>query len=165
MAKRLPIGRPTTRDPDKTVMDRVTVGLKTKADKIRALDAAGFARADIARYLEIRYQHVRNTLVRGAPSKGRADPSEDDSRRGTWTRLGPGGRVVIPVAYRHALGLREGDYVQVRCEDEGIRILPQEIVARRVQDLVAKFVPEGVSLVDELIEERRREAELEERGV
>jgi hypothetical protein len=30
--------------------------------------------------------------------------------------------------------------------------------------LIARHVPEGVSLVDELIAERRREAEREERG-
>lgn len=165
MAKKMPIGRPTTRDPDKTVMDRETAGLKTKAEKIRALDVAGFARADIARYLDIRYQHVRNTLVRGAPSKGRAHPSEGVARRATWSKLGPGGRIVIPAVYRDALGLREGDDVQLRFEDEEIHILPKDVVARRVQDIVAKYVPEGVSLVDELIEERKREAEFEERSV
>lgn len=47
-------------------------GLTTKADKIRALDAAGIARADIARFLDIRYQHVHNTLNKGAPKAGGA---------------------------------------------------------------------------------------------
>lgn len=42
---------------------RIVEGLTTKADKIRALDQAGFARAEIARFLNISYQHVRNTLV------------------------------------------------------------------------------------------------------
>lgn len=42
-------------------------GLVTKADKIRALDRAGFTRAEIAAFLGIRYQHVRNTLIRSEP--------------------------------------------------------------------------------------------------
>ncbi len=38
--------------------------LPTTAAKIRALAAKGQTRADIARALGIRYQHVRNVLVR-----------------------------------------------------------------------------------------------------
>lgn len=45
------------------------MGLVTKSDKIRALDKAGFSRADIARHLDIRYQHVRGVLVREAGHK------------------------------------------------------------------------------------------------
>jgi len=40
----------------------LTEGLQTKADKMRVLDRAGYARADIARFLGVRYQQVRNTL-------------------------------------------------------------------------------------------------------
>lgn len=42
---------------------KIIEGLKTKADMIRALDGAGMSRADIARFMRISYQHVRNTLV------------------------------------------------------------------------------------------------------
>lgn len=48
-------------------MDQATANLQSKAEKIRVLDAHGVARAEIARYLNIRYQHVRNVLVRSAP--------------------------------------------------------------------------------------------------
>jgi len=58
-------------------------GLVTKADKIRALDRAGFSRADIARFLDIRYQHVRNTLL---PSASCADGSIG-LKRGTTTPI------------------------------------------------------------------------------
>lgn len=43
--------------------NKIVEGLQTKADKIRALDSAGFSRTEIAQFLGIRYQHVRNTLV------------------------------------------------------------------------------------------------------
>ena len=42
---------------------KVVDGLKTKSDKIRALSKAGFARTEIAQFLQIRYQHVRSVLV------------------------------------------------------------------------------------------------------
>ena len=44
-------------------MGALTEGLPTESAKIRALDAAGVARADIARFLDIRYQRVRYVLL------------------------------------------------------------------------------------------------------
>ena len=38
-------------------------GLETTSAKIRALAKHGFSRGDIARVLNIRYQHVRNVLI------------------------------------------------------------------------------------------------------
>lgn len=43
-------------------MVRLTEGFRTKADKMRVLERAGVPRADIARFLGVRYQQVRNTL-------------------------------------------------------------------------------------------------------
>jgi len=47
---------------DDVLPQKIVEGLKTKADMVRALDRAGMTRADIARFLGIRYQHVRSTL-------------------------------------------------------------------------------------------------------
>jgi len=49
-------------------MDSETQGIKTKSDKIRKLAKLGATRSEIAAYLNIRYQHVRNVLVSPAPS-------------------------------------------------------------------------------------------------
>lgn len=38
-------------------------GLKTKSSVIRYLDSEGHSRSVIAKYLNIRYQHVRNVLT------------------------------------------------------------------------------------------------------
>lgn len=43
-------------------MIRLTEGYRTKADKMRVLEREGVPRADIARFLGVRYQQVRNTL-------------------------------------------------------------------------------------------------------
>ena len=136
-------------------MDQVVAGLPTKSAKIRALDQVGHARADIARYLGIRYQHVYNVLKRSKP--------ETPPPR-IWVKVGEGGRVVIPAPYRRALGVDDDDYLQLRLEGDEVRIVSRDAAIRRVQELVAKYVPPDVNLVDELIAERRREAAREERG-
>ena len=76
---------------------------------------------------------------------------------GVRTRLAEGGRVVIPAEFRRAIGLEVGDEVIVRLEDGEVRILTPESAIRRAQDLVRRYVPEGRSLVDELLAERRDE--------
>lgn len=42
---------------------KIVEGLTTKSSKIRALHSAGYSRTEIAQFLGIRYQHVRNVLV------------------------------------------------------------------------------------------------------
>lgn len=44
-------------------MSAIVEGLDTTADKIRALLREGYLRADIARFLDVRYQHVRGVAV------------------------------------------------------------------------------------------------------
>jgi AbrB family looped-hinge helix DNA binding protein len=72
--------------------------------------------------------------------------------------LGAGGRLVIPAPMRAALGMKEGDKVLVRLEGSELRIYTYQEAMRRAQELVRSFVPPGVSLVDELIADRRAEA-------
>ncbi len=74
------------------------------------------------------------------------------------THLGKNGRVVIPAQFRKALGVAEGDTLMMTLEDGTIRILTPRKALQRVQEMVRRYVPEGVSLADELIQERRAEA-------
>ena len=48
----------------------IVQSLETTSDKIRALANAGYDRAEIASYLNIRYQHVRNVLLRSGITGG-----------------------------------------------------------------------------------------------
>jgi bifunctional DNA-binding transcriptional regulator/antitoxin component of YhaV-PrlF toxin-antitoxin module len=70
-------------------------------------------------------------------------------------------RIVVPPTLSEALGLKEGDVLFARVENGEIHLLTPTATARRAQAIVRQFVPEGVSLVDELIEDRRREVEAE----
>jgi hypothetical protein len=56
-------------------MRGVAAPYKTVSDKIRALATAGYPRADIARFLGKRYQHVRNVLEDDAQRAGGGEHS------------------------------------------------------------------------------------------
>ncbi len=80
-----------------------------------------------------------------------------------WVRtsIGEGGRLVIPAELRKALGLKPGEVVMIGLMDGELRLLTLREAIRRDQEWVRTFVPPGRSLVDELIAERRKEAERE----
>jgi AbrB family looped-hinge helix DNA binding protein len=78
-------------------------------------------------------------------------------------KIAPGGRVVIPAEFRKALGVEVGDSVVIELKDGELRLRSLDAAIRRAQEIVRKYVPEGVSLADELIRERREEAAREER--
>jgi AbrB family looped-hinge helix DNA binding protein len=77
------------------------------------------------------------------------------------TKIADGGRVVIPAEYRRALGLEIGDEVILRVEDGELRIMTRAEGVKRAQQNVRKYVKGKRSLVDELIADRRVEAESE----
>jgi len=72
-------------------------------------------------------------------------------------QVGAQGRLVIPAALRKALHLRTGDRLVARIEGEALVLEQREAIVKRLQDLFA-HIPKDVSLVDELIAERREEA-------
>ena len=69
--------------------------------------------------------------------------------------------MVIPAKYRKALGLRSGDEVLLRLEDGEVRLCSRERARKRAQDYVCSLVGSEISLAEELIRDRRREASSE----
>jgi AbrB family looped-hinge helix DNA binding protein len=78
-------------------------------------------------------------------------------------RVAAGGRIVIPADVRQDLGLQEGEELLLFRDGDGIRITTYRDAIRRAQELFARIKKPGESVVDELISERRVEAEREER--
>ena len=76
-------------------------------------------------------------------------------------RIGEGGRLVIPARLRTELGLRVGDDVILEVQNGELHVRSLKDAIARAQALVHRYVPEDRSLADELIAERRREAERE----
>lgn len=73
------------------------------------------------------------------------------------TKIGKSGRLVIPAAYRKALGIKPGDEVVLELGEGEIRVLTTRHAIARAQALVRRYVPKGRSLSEELIRERREE--------
>jgi len=77
------------------------------------------------------------------------------------TRVNENGRLVIPAAFRKALGIASGDTLVLRLDDGELKITTLRQRIKRSQQIVRKYVPRTVSLVDELIAERREAAKRE----
>jgi hypothetical protein len=162
--------------------DRMTEIVKpftTVSDKIRALDAAGAPRAEIARFLGKRYQHVRNVLVEGPPKErytvGRvefADVREAAAPAFTMEadasmlrlRIGQDGTVQLPASVLEALGLTPGGIAIAELQADRLTVLSVGESIRRVRQMVRELIPNRTGLVDDLIADRRREAAAEENG-
>jgi antitoxin PrlF len=73
-------------------------------------------------------------------------------------RIEENGRIVIPAAFRSALGLKVGDEIDLRIEDNEIRISTLESRLAKSRQRLRTFVKPGRLLSDDLIAERRRAA-------
>ncbi len=73
-------------------------------------------------------------------------------------RIGPQGRIVIPAAVRHELGLNPGDIVVAYSEPGRLVITTRGASLRGLRRQAADARPAGASsLVDELLADRRAE--------
>lgn len=77
-------------------------------------------------------------------------------------RLGPDGRVLIPVAMRTAAGMKPGDRLTIKVVDGRVVIETQVSAIARVAGMFAHLKKPGESVVDEFLAERRAEAARED---
>ena len=167
-------------------MQELTDGLPTKSAKIRKLSKYGYKRADIARFLGIRYQHVRNVLLQPPSGSGNeptghatAPPRETgalaedtasfgglqpgDSLRVYRFPIDADGRIALPADALALLDACPGGVVTARFADGELRLMSVAASIRFAQDLVAPYVKEGEgNWSDQLIAERRAEAARED---
>lgn len=68
------------------------------------------------------------------------------------------GRLLLPSQIRRSLSLNPGSEVVVTLREDRVSVQTPQQALRGIQERLAKRVPAGVSLADELIQERRREA-------
>jgi AbrB family looped-hinge helix DNA binding protein len=76
-------------------------------------------------------------------------------------QIGAQGRLVIPIGLRNALGLKPGDRLVARQEGNALVLERRQAIEQRLWQMFAK-IPKDVSLADELIAERRVEAQRED---
>lgn len=82
----------------------------------------------------------------------------------TNLRLDSAGRIVVPAAMRAAMLAKAGDTLVAQVVDGELRIVSREWIMRRIDEEAEKFkaANPGVSLVDELIADRREEVRRDE---
>jgi AbrB family looped-hinge helix DNA binding protein len=73
-------------------------------------------------------------------------------------RVGPQGRVVIPARLRDALHLGTGEVLVAHVDGDRLVLERREAVLDRLRTAFGAAVPRTVSLVDELLADRREEA-------
>jgi AbrB family looped-hinge helix DNA binding protein len=80
----------------------------------------------------------------------------------TILKLGQNGRMIIPAELRHNLELKEGDELLVTVEGKRLVLETEAALLERLYATVGEPL-EGELISDELIRERREEAEREAR--
>jgi predicted transcriptional regulator len=151
-------------------VEHLLKGQTTVAGKIRALAAAGYPRAEIARLLGKRYQHVRNVLE----EPGKAEPMMEGLAEGgarpfqhvetkTYRLEIKNGAVTLPPEVLQALGTHANGVIIAELGEETFTLISTMTAIRQIQDWVRTFPPSDKLASEELIEERRLEVETEER--
>ena len=165
-------------DKDRDRLEDIVRPHVTVSDRIRALNAAGVARADIARFLGKRYQHVRNVLEGdaqgGGYTLGRADLSgvregpqpferEDydtfvQARANGNYRLvvRPDGSILIPKEMVESFDAAPGGVLIAQLAGDAFTIVSADTAMREVQEAVKTYAPkDGRSVVDRFLAQRR----------
>jgi AbrB family looped-hinge helix DNA binding protein len=73
------------------------------------------------------------------------------------TKINENGRLVIPAAYRKALGIKTGDEVVLRIEEEELHISNTKNALKRARRLVKQYINDEINLTESLITDRRKE--------
>lgn len=73
-----------------------------------------------------------------------------------------GGRLQLPADFRREIGVSDGDTVVMEVKDGSLVITPYREIISRVQEMLRPYRPtDGTLVSDQLIAERRAEAERE----
>lgn len=78
------------------------------------------------------------------------------------SRIDTAGRLVIPAGLRQRNGLRLGDEVVLVPHAHSVEIKTYEQIVREAQDLFCNAAPANRMVSEELIEDRRRDAALDD---
>jgi bifunctional DNA-binding transcriptional regulator/antitoxin component of YhaV-PrlF toxin-antitoxin module len=82
----------------------------------------------------------------------------------TTCRIDEVGRVLLPAKVRKELGVEPGMDLLLTCSDGVVRLETRAQALARARRLARRLAPEGTSVVDEFLAERRQEARREAKG-
>lgn len=83
--------------------------------------------------------------------------------RSMAVKVSASGRINLPAEVRRNLGLKGPGHVIMTLEEDGVRLNTMKRALERVRELARPFAPKGRLASEELIAERRAEAQREEK--
>lgn len=131
-------------------MERIAGAHETKAAKIRALNEAGVTTSDISSFLEIRYQHTYNVLLRAGRIRRESDAGEHGPVLSLEVRSD--GTLVLPDELLNTFSLQDGGQLFARQTDKGLLLMPRQVAVAEMQRLAAEHMPEHASLLKSLLQ-------------
>ena len=133
-------------------MERLTAHTEVKSEKIRILFKAGVERADIARFLDITYQHVQNVLKRAKLLRKAAPSREDaDSNQVYILTIEASGKITLPPEYLEKQGIAKGDVLICREEAGGLTIMSRDAAADALREIAKQRMPGEAALLEALL--------------
>jgi AbrB family looped-hinge helix DNA binding protein len=76
----------------------------------------------------------------------------------TQVTIASNGRLTVPASARHQLGLHGGEKLNMRVVDGALVFETSSATMTRIRAMMQQYIDPNVSVVDELIAERRAEA-------
>jgi bifunctional DNA-binding transcriptional regulator/antitoxin component of YhaV-PrlF toxin-antitoxin module len=131
-------------------MTALTEGLPSKSEKIRQLYKAGVSKADITRFMKLRYQHVYNVLLKVSPPESTTAPVPAESGF-LQIAVDRDGRITLPADYLAAEGLLEGGTIVCRRDTEGLTIMSRSAALEYLRGVARRRMPDQADLLDALL--------------
>lgn len=126
----------------------------TKSESIRRLFLAGMSKADIGRFMGLRYQHVYNVLLREDKADKQGSPAISQSNVETL-EVDAAGQVQLPADFIKTNGLDNGGTLYVRRDPQGLTLMSREAVLDALRDVARKRMPDHAALLDALLGDPR----------
>lgn len=131
----------------------------TLSEKIRLLYDASVPPADIARFLDRRYQHVYNVIkdhkrkiaARPVGEARQAAPEASVSSPAVRLVVGRGGSLRLPAEWLDGEDLKEGDVVVCRAEARGLLIMSKAAATEMLREIALARMPGEADLLDALL--------------
>lgn len=81
-----------------------------------------------------------------------------------WVKIQEDGRILIPAEIRKEIKVKPGEKLLLSTDDGELKILSKMSALEQARSFFAHYIKDGSGLIDELIDERRKEAakEMEE---
>ncbi len=132
-------------------MHSLIVDSPSKSESIRRLFRAGVSKAAIGRFMDLRYQHVYNVLLKETPphQEGAVASAEPGF---TAVKVDARGKVQLPAEFLAANGLQEGGTLFCRNDVQGLTLMSRESALDHLREVARKRMPDQAALLDALLD-------------